>query len=127
MAPAGGIYSGARAVALDAEPHIGHLWRSITAASLNYSHLLEVIKERRESSSFAVFDASGGNANVSLEYGYAEAFDIPRALYLSTQTQSLQARSWASTSLERVSLKRTHIRFDLSGFLQTRARDAVKG
>jgi hypothetical protein len=32
-----------------------------------------------------IFDASGGNANVSLEYGYAEALDIPRVLYLSTR------------------------------------------
>src|SRR5262245_7472246 len=39
----------------------------------NADDLLEVIKERLESSSWAVFDASGGNANVSLEYGYAEA------------------------------------------------------
>jgi hypothetical protein len=46
--------------------------------------LLEVIKERINGSSYAIFDASGGNANVSLEYGYAEALDIPRVLYLST-------------------------------------------
>ena len=30
------------------------------------------------------FHASGGNANVSLEYGYAEALDIPRELDRST-------------------------------------------
>jgi hypothetical protein len=46
--------------------------------------LLQVIKERIEGSSYAIFDASGGNANVSLEYGYAEALDIPRVLYVST-------------------------------------------
>jgi hypothetical protein len=46
--------------------------------------LLEVIKERLQSSSYAVFDATLGNANVSLEYGYAEALDIPRVLYVST-------------------------------------------
>jgi hypothetical protein len=46
--------------------------------------LFEVIKERIESSSYGVFDASSGNANVSLEYGYAEAVDLPRSLYLST-------------------------------------------
>jgi hypothetical protein len=46
--------------------------------------LLEVIKGRINGSSYAIFDASGGNANVSLEYGYAEALDIPRVLYLST-------------------------------------------
>ena len=46
--------------------------------------LLKVIKDRLLSSSSALFDATGGNPNVSLEYGYAEAFDVPRALYLST-------------------------------------------
>jgi hypothetical protein len=46
--------------------------------------LLEVIKAKLESSSYAVFDATAGNANVSLEYGYAEAKNIPRALYLSS-------------------------------------------
>jgi hypothetical protein len=46
--------------------------------------LLELIKGRLESSSYAVFDATAGNANVSLEYGYAEAKNIPRALYLSS-------------------------------------------
>jgi hypothetical protein len=46
--------------------------------------LFEVIKNRILSSSYAIFDATGGNANVSLEYGFAEANDVPRALYLST-------------------------------------------
>jgi hypothetical protein len=46
--------------------------------------LLDVIKSKLENSSYAVFDATGGNANVSLEYGYAEAKNIPRALYLSS-------------------------------------------
>jgi hypothetical protein len=45
--------------------------------------LLEVIKGKLESSSYAIFDATRGNANVSLEYGYAEAKNIPRALYVS--------------------------------------------
>jgi hypothetical protein len=53
--------------------------------------LLEAIKERLQSSSYAVFDASGGNANVSLEYGYAEATDIPRVLYVSTHGQARKA------------------------------------
>ncbi len=44
--------------------------------------LLETIKGRVIESSFAIFDATGGNANVSLEYGYAEAHDVPRAIYL---------------------------------------------
>ena len=53
--------------------------------------LFEIIKERIASSSYAIFDATGGNANVSLEYGYAEAVDIPRALYLSTHGAAKRA------------------------------------
>ena len=45
--------------------------------------LFELIKERIAASSYAIFDATGGNANVSLEYGYAEGIEVPRALYLS--------------------------------------------
>lgn len=45
--------------------------------------LFEIIKQRISSSSYAVFDATGGNANVSLEYGYAEGIEIPRAIFLS--------------------------------------------
>jgi len=46
--------------------------------------LLGVIKSRIDTSSYGIFDATGGNANVSLEYGYAEAIELPRAIYLST-------------------------------------------
>jgi hypothetical protein len=46
--------------------------------------LLEVIKGKLENSSYAIFDATTGNANVSLEYGYAEAKNIPRVLYMSS-------------------------------------------
>ena len=35
--------------------------------------LFDIIKRRILNSSFSVFDATGGNANVSLEYGFAEA------------------------------------------------------
>jgi hypothetical protein len=45
--------------------------------------LFEVIKGRIMSSSYALFDATGGNANVSLEYGYAEGIEVPRAIVLS--------------------------------------------
>lgn len=45
--------------------------------------LFEIIKLRIASSSFAIFDATGGNANVSLEYGYAEGLEVPRAIFLS--------------------------------------------
>jgi hypothetical protein len=46
--------------------------------------LFEIIKQRIEASSYGVFDATGGNANVSLEYGYAEGLEIPRAIFLSS-------------------------------------------
>lgn len=45
--------------------------------------LLALIKAKIQNSSYAIFDATDGNANVSLEYGYAEALDLPRALYFS--------------------------------------------
>jgi len=54
--------------------------------------LLEIIKERLTASSYAVFDATGGNANVSLEFGFAEAHDIPRALYYSTHKAAHKGR-----------------------------------
>lgn len=53
--------------------------------------LLEVIKKRLLTSSYAIFDATGGNANVSLEFGFADANDIPRALYLSVHGSSKRA------------------------------------
>lgn len=54
--------------------------------------LLDVIKGKLESSSYAIFDATGGNANVSLEYGYAEAKNIPRALYFSSHKSSHKSK-----------------------------------
>jgi hypothetical protein len=50
--------------------------------------LLDHITRTLLSSSYAIFDATNGNPNVSLEYGVAEAFDIPRALYVSTHRAS---------------------------------------
>jgi len=44
--------------------------------------LLSVIKGKLQTSTYAIFDATGGNANVSLEYGYSEAIELPRTLYL---------------------------------------------
>jgi hypothetical protein len=46
--------------------------------------LFQTIKSRIDSSSWAIFDATGGNANVSLEYGYAEGIDVKRSIFLST-------------------------------------------
>jgi hypothetical protein len=54
--------------------------------------LLEIIKEKLLASSSAIFDATGGNANVSLEYGLAEAHKIPRALYLSSHAASSRGK-----------------------------------
>jgi hypothetical protein len=51
--------------------------------SQHVQDLLDLIKAKIDSSSYAIFDATGGNANVSLEYGYAEAREVKRALYLS--------------------------------------------
>ena len=53
--------------------------------------LLQVIKDTILSSSVAVFDATGGNPNVSLEYGFAEAWDVPKALYVSSHAASTKA------------------------------------
>jgi hypothetical protein len=47
------------------------------------SDLFEIIKSRILSSSYGIFDATSGNANVSLEYGYAEGIDLPRSIFLS--------------------------------------------
>jgi hypothetical protein len=61
-------------------------------------NLLEIIKSKLENSSFALFDATGGNANVSLEYGYAEAKNIPRALYLSSHKAAHKSRDLSIVS-----------------------------
>lgn len=55
--------------------------------------LFEIIKQRIESSSYAIFDATGGNANVSLEYGYAEGVDVPRAIFLSAHKAANRSTS----------------------------------
>lgn len=49
----------------------------------NAQDLLDKIKDKLFASSSAIFDASAGNANVSLEYGMAEVKEIPRAIYIS--------------------------------------------
>jgi hypothetical protein len=50
--------------------------------------LFEVIKDRIATSSYALFDATGGNANVSLEFGYAEGLEVPRVILLSSHKSS---------------------------------------
>lgn len=53
--------------------------------------LFEIIKDRIANSSYAVFDATGGNANVSLEYGYAEGIGVPKSIFLSAHKASQRA------------------------------------
>lgn len=55
--------------------------------------LFEIIKDRISTSSYAVFDATGGNANVSLEYGYAEGIGVPKCIFLSAHKTSQRASS----------------------------------
>lgn len=50
--------------------------------------LFEFIKDKIASSSWAIFDVTGGNPNVSLEYGYAEGLGIEKAIYLSNHKAS---------------------------------------
>jgi len=45
--------------------------------------LLELIKKHLYQSSEAIFDVTGGNPNVALEFGLAHAKDIPCIVYLS--------------------------------------------
>jgi hypothetical protein len=45
--------------------------------------LLTLIKKNLLSSSMAIFDVTGGNPNVSLEYGIADASDVQRMIYLN--------------------------------------------
>jgi hypothetical protein len=47
-------------------------------------NLFEIIKKRIANSSWAIFDATGGNANVSLEYGYAEGIGVEKSLFTSS-------------------------------------------
>jgi hypothetical protein len=55
--------------------------------------LLNFIKSRLEISSTAIFDVTGGNPNVSLEFGFAEGRNIESALYMSTHGKSGRAGS----------------------------------
>lgn len=70
--------------------------------------LLAIIKQRLLASSYAIFDASGGNANVSLEYGFAEAQDIPRALYYCDHGAARRAASDAPIIADLAGKRRNH-------------------
>jgi hypothetical protein len=71
--------------------------------------LFEVIKARIRSSSYAVFDATGGNANVSLEYGYAEGIEVPRSIFLSDRKASAKHASSPIIS-DLTGMRRVHYR-----------------
>jgi hypothetical protein len=70
--------------------------------------LLEIIKQRLLASSYAIFDASGGNANVSLEYGFAEAHDIQRALYYCDHGAAKKAAKDAPIIADLAGKRRNH-------------------
>jgi hypothetical protein len=72
--------------------------------------LLEVIKKRILTSSYAIFDATGGNANVSLEFGFAEASNVPRAIYLSTHQAARRATRESPIIADLVGKPRTGMR-----------------
>jgi hypothetical protein len=65
--------------------------------------LLNYIKSKLENSSGAIFDVTGGNPNVSLEFGFAEGRNIESTLYLSThgKTSPKSASSIISDSAGR--------------------------
>lgn len=54
--------------------------------------LLQIIEGKIKTSSHAIFDATYGNANVSLEYGYAEALELKKALYLCTHSAASKTK-----------------------------------
>jgi hypothetical protein len=70
--------------------------------------LLKLIKERIFSSSHAIFDATTGNANVSLEFGLAETNDIPRTLYLSSHAATKQASKDSAIIADLAGKRRNH-------------------
>lgn len=54
----------------------------------NAQQLFTLIKEQLARASLALFDVTGGNSNVSLEFGLAEGYGVPRRLLLSTHRLS---------------------------------------
>jgi len=66
--------------------------------------LLKIIKEKLLRSSTAIFDATAGNPNVSLEFGLAEASEIPRILYISRHGATKQEKKQIADVLFRDTL-----------------------
>ena len=62
-----------------------------SAETPDAQQLFTLIKERLAESSLALFDVTGGNANVSLEFGLAEGYGVSRRLLLSTHRSSRRA------------------------------------
>lgn len=70
--------------------------------------LLNIIKQRLLSSSYAIFDATGGNPNVSLEFGLADTNDIPRVLYLSSHAAAARASKDSAIIADLAGKRRNH-------------------
>jgi hypothetical protein len=87
--------------------------------------LLEVIKKRILTSSYAIFDATGGNANVSLEFGFADANDVPRALYLSVH-KAAKGTSKESPIIADLAGKKQN-RYSQTAALETLLRQLAQG
>ena len=76
------------------------------------TNLFEVIKERVSSSSHAIFDATGGNANVSLEYGYAEGINVPRTIFLSAHKAAQKQNIGSPIISDLVGMRRVQYKTD---------------
>lgn len=75
-------------------------------------NLFEIIKERISSSSYAIFDATGGNANVSLEYGYAEGIEVPRAIFLSAHKAAQKQSAGSPIISDLLGMRRVQYKTD---------------
>lgn len=80
-------------------------------------NLLTVIKAKLLSSSYAIFDVTGGNPNVSLEFGIAESMEIPSALYLNTH-KALRKIAYDSAIISDLAGKRRKQYSQESGLLK---------
>ena len=88
-------------------------------------NLFQKIKERISSSSYAIFDATGGNANVSLEYGYAEGIAVPRAIFLSARKAAQKQSAGSPIISDLLGMRRVQYKTDktLGTELQKLCRD----
>jgi hypothetical protein len=92
---------------------------------IDATNLFGVIKGRISSSSYAIFDATGGNANVSLEYGYAEGINVPRAIFLSAHKAAQKQSAGSPIISDLVGMRRVPYKTDktLRSELQKFSRD----